>query len=455
MADESHLPVVDTDTPAVTLATAPGGPHGHAKKALIGAWFGFFVDLFDIYLPVVALAPAIGYFIHADLGASGITMVSGMIFAATLIGRPIGAMIFGWLADTAGRKRTTVIALSGAGVATLTLALLPGYQQIGITSLVLFIGIRLLGGVFLGGVYTGANPLAMEAAPREKRGLYGGIINTGFPLAYVAVSLITLVLLFLIPSGGSGSDYAQWGWRIPFVIGGLLTFAMVVYYVRSVHEPEAFASNRDKKSSPIKQLFAGDNAKSFGQVFLLMTGFWLSLQPVAAALPILLGDKGVGLSSRTTTVVLVIAYLLLAPVDVVAAVVSQRVGRRRFLIWASTLMATFATILYFLLVSFAADSTTWAVVTSMLIVFLVVGPWGVLPAYLNERFPTSVRATGYGLAYSLSVVAPSFYAFYQAGLSSFIPFNYTGGVLIFAGALLILFGAVAGPETRDLDFDEI
>lgn len=452
MATQDHIPALSGTDPTPRSTPPSGQSQGHpgAKKAMIGAWFGFFVDLFDIYLPIVALAPAIGYFIDTDLGTTGIAMVSGIIFAATLIGRPIGAAIFGWIADTAGRKRTTVLAVSGAAVATFLLAFLPGYQQVGVTSVVVFVLLRLLGGVFLGGVYTGANPLAMEAAPREKRGLYSGIINTGFPLAYAAVSLITMVLLFLMPSQGLESSYVQWGWRIPFVIGGLLTFAMVIYYTRSVHEPETF-NKQPKSSSPIKQLFAGNNAKTFVQVFVLMSGFWLSLQPIAAALPILLGEQGVGLPDRFITVLLVIAYLLLAPVDIVAAVISQRIGRRRFLIWAATLMATLTTALYVLLVRFAPDNTAWAIIASILIVFFVVGPWGVLPAYLNERFPTSVRASGYGIAYSLAVVAPSFYAFYQSGLSTFIPFNYTGAVLVFVGAVLILVAALSGPETKDLD----
>ena len=430
-----------------------------AKKAMVGAWFGFFVDLFDIYLPIVVLAPAISYFVSQDLGTAGIAIVSSAIFAATLLGRPIGAAVFGRLADTVGRRRTTIVAMTGAGAATLVVAVLPGYQQLGVLSVVLFVAMRFIGGIFLGGEYTGANPLAMEAAPRHKRGLYSGLINTGFPLAYAAVSLITLVLLYVLPSGGLDSAYVQWGWRIPFVIGALLTFGGAVFFWRSVHESETFSRTQRRSGdsrSPLRQLLTGSNAKSFVQVFILMSGFWLSLQPVAASLPMLLGGKGVGLSSRTTTLILVVAYLVLAAADVLAAVLSQRIGRRRFLIGASTAMATVAALVYFALVRFGHGNTTWAAIATVLLVVIVVGPWGVLPAYLNERFPTSVRASGYGLAYSLSVVAPSFYGFYQAGLSRFMPFAYTGIVLLVIGALLVLIGAHSGPETKDIDFaDEI
>lgn len=423
-----------------------------ARKALIGAWLGFFVDLFDIYLPIVVLAPAIGYFVSQDMGTTNIAIVSGAMFAATLIGRPIGAAIFGWVADTIGRKKATMWAMTGAGVVTLLIAMLPGYAQIGMFSVVLFVLLRLLAGIFLGGEYTGANPLAMEAAPPEKRGLYSGIINTGFPLAYAAVSLITLVLLLIMPSQGPDSAYAVWGWRIPFVIGAIMSFALVFYFHRSVTESQVFTEAK-QSGSPLRALLERDNFKRFLQVFILMNGFWLSLQPVAASLPLLLGERGVGMSALQVTLTLVIAYLVLAAVDVGAAVLSQRIGRRRFLIGAAVTMAVVGTSLFLSLVRSGPENLVWVTVACMLLVIIVICPWAVLPAYINERFPTSVRASGYGLAYSLAVVLPSFYAFYQAGLENFMPFNDTGAVLLVVGALLVLVGAVTGPETKNVDLE--
>ena len=79
------------------------GTGSRAKNAVFGAWLGFYVDLFDIYLPIVVLAPAIGYFLSPDLGTTGIALVSGSIFAATLVGRPLGAFIFGQFAETRAR----------------------------------------------------------------------------------------------------------------------------------------------------------------------------------------------------------------------------------------------------------------------------------------------------------------------------------------------------------------
>ncbi len=94
------------------------------------------------------------------------------------------------------------------------------------------------------------------------------------------------------------------------------------------------------------------------------------------------------------------------------------------------------------------------VVTLMVTVItvLVVSNWGLATTYINERFQTGVRASGFGLGYSLAVVPPGFYAYYQAGLGVVMPFEYTVLPLLVLGAALIVVGAVMGPETKDVDF---
>jgi MFS family permease len=423
-----------------------------AKHAIRGAFLGFFVDMFDIYLPIVVLAPALIYFVSPDLDPATKSIVGASIFAVTLVGRPIGAFIFGHFADAIGRKRTTIISVSGFGVCTLLLALMPGYHQWGIAAVIIFIALRFLDGIFLGGEYTSASPLAMEYSPREKRGLYGAFIMTGFPLAYATISLITLVLLFLLPAGDIDSPYVQWGWRIPFLLGAAIAFAFVLYFARSVSESELWEESGGSES-PLKSLFSGDNLKSFLQVFVLMTGFWLTLNTVAAILPGLLGDP-VGLSNTNKTITLVIANVILAAGYVAAGVISQRIGRRSFLIAIGAAMAVVGTFLYYLLLSTAPSNLFVVILLTTVIALLIVSPWGLATTYINERFHTSVRASGFGLGYSLAVILPSFYAFYQAGLQSFMPAQYTVLVLLVVGALLIIGGAAWGPETKDVDFSE-
>jgi MFS family permease len=418
---------------------------------------GFFVDMFDIYLPIVVLAPAIIYFVSPQMNEATTAIVNGSIFAATLLGRPVGAFIFGHLGDTIGRRRTTIIAVSGFGVATLLIAFLPGYAQLGITAAIIFIVLRFIDGIFLGGEYTAASPLAMEYSPKEKRGFYGALIMTGYPLAYAAISLITLVLVQLIPAGGLNSPYVQWGWRIPFVIGALMAFALVYYYVTSVAESEIFEaaseSESEESGSPLIELFKGPNLSSFLQVFVLMSGFWLTLYTAAAMLPGLLTSE-LGLSPTNLTIALVVAYVILVGAYFVAGVTSQRIGRRLFLIAASVIMATVGTFVYYVLVGTAPQNLFTVIVLVTIITVLVTWVWALATVYINERFHTGVRASGFGVGYSLAVILPAFYAYYQSGLANIMPFKFTPLPLLVIGAMLILIGAVWGPETKDVDFAE-
>lgn len=161
---------------------------------------------------------------------------AALVFASTLVTRPLGAALFGHVADTVGRKPATLVAVAGFGVVTLLIAALPGAATIGVWSIVALLVLRAVNGVFLGGEYTSAVPLALGWSPRRRRGLVAGLILAGSPAAYATLAALTLVLVQAMPSAGPTSAYAHWGWRIPFVLGGLLTVALFVHYRRSVEE---------------------------------------------------------------------------------------------------------------------------------------------------------------------------------------------------------------------------
>lgn len=419
-----------------------------ARRAVGGAFAGFFVDMFDIYLPIVALAPAAAYFEATGVSASTSTILSAMIFVATLIGRPIGAALFGHFGDKIGRRKTAMISVSGFGVVTLLIACLPGYHQIGMTAVIALIALRLLDGIFLGGEYTAASPLAMEYSPNHKRGFYGGLIMMGFPIAYVAISLVTLLILQFAPAEDLNSPYVQWGWRIPFLAGALLGAAFVVFYGKYVPESDVWESGPRTKS-PMRELFSGRNLRVLGQVFLMMTGIWFTLYMVSAVLPGQLTSV-VGLSADQTTVVVLVANVVLAGGYVAAGVISQRTGRKPFFMVFGGVAAVFGTVVYAVIMNLTSASFGLVLVLTILANLLVVSCWGVVTTYINEAFHTGVRASGYGLGYSLAVIIPSFYAFYQSWLGHLIPARYTALVLLVLGAILITVGAAMGPETRDV-----
>jgi MFS family permease len=425
---------------------------GKRRSATLGAFFAEFVDMFDIYLPTVVLTPALAYFQPAELTPGQVAIFTSLVFATTLVGRPIGAAIFGALADRVGRRRTTITSVTGFGVITLLIALVPGHAQIGIASYWLLIALRFADGICLGGGYTGALPLAMEYSPKHRRGLLGGLILSAFPLAYIVINLVALAAFSIFSLAGPDSPYAVWGWRVPFVLGALLAFALALYYVRSVSESEIWEEAATSGKNPLRGVFSGASGRSFVQVFTMMSGFWLTQNLVTLYLPTAVLHTTLKLTGTQLTLTLLVAYACLVASYIGAGVIGQRIGRRRFFLILGPLIATVGAVLLWLLVTGTTRSFGTVVLLVCLFSVLVTAPWGVVLAYINERFHTDVRASGFGLGFSVSVIIPSFYAFYLDGLGRILPATLAPVVLLVVGAVVATIGAAAGPETREVDF---
>jgi MFS family permease len=423
---------------------------GAGKRALRAAFIGFFVDMFDMYLPVVALGPAMSYFQPATLSPALKSTFFYIVFALSLVGRPVGAAIFGHYGDKLGRRKVTIISMGGFAVVTLLIGLLPGYESWGIASIVILTLLRFVDGVFLGGEYTGANPLAMEYAPKEKRGEWAALIHTGFPLSVAAISLITAGLLRVLSPGSPHSPYALWGWRIPFFLGALFASGVFLYYVKKVPESRLWAK-AEKAKSPLKELFHGNNFRCLSQVFLVMSGVWFTLNAVTSILPgVLLTVRHV--NSVVVTNAILIAHLLLAVLFVPFGMLGQKLGRRTMLVVMGFAGITAGPILYYVLV-WSGYRSAWQVVLLVTLVNLCATPvWAIVTSYVNERFPTVIRASGYGIGYSAGAIIPAFSSFYMLGLKKLgMPYEYTQIVIFAVGGLLLLLGALSGPETRHVD----
>ena len=442
---------------AHTHALRPPSPEADSttvkrRRALVGGVAGYFVDQFDIYLPVIVLAPAMSYFVPSDLDAGTATIIAAFVFTATLIGRPVGAAIFGVIADRTGRRRATIIAISGIAVATLLIGLLPGHASVGLWGISLLILLRLLDGVFLGGEYTAAIPLAMEWTPKHRRGLASGLITMTAPAALCVISGLTLVLLQIFPAGAPDSPYAVWGWRIPFVIGALLAVAFLVYFVRNVPESEAWenAEPTAARVSPLRQLFTGANRRSLAQVFVLMTGVWVVLNISASVLPGL-AAKVAGLTPTQVTVALIVASAVSTLTYPLAGALSQRIGRRPFYVGVGLLIIVVGSGATALLAGSTAPGFGAALLLLTIAFTVGILAFGPIAAYMTERFPAALRATGYGIGYSLALVVPAFYAYYLIGLGAIVTPTYAPAVLMAIGGVLVALGGAIGPETRDAD----
>jgi MFS family permease len=317
--------------------------------------------------------------------------------------------------------------------------------------------LRFVDGIFLGGGYTGAMPLAIEYSKKEQRGFVGGFIIAGFPAAYVTINLVAMLMFTLFPLNGMNSPYAQWGWRVPFVLGAALAGVLVTYYVRKVAESEIWQSEAADKAAqaeklPLTDLIRGKSGRNLLQVLVMMTGFWLTQNIVTIFLPTGLLVKTLHLSGFQMASTLMITYFVLFFSYIGSGLIAQRIGRRRFFVIVGPLIATVDATLLYVLANVDGLSLTAIILLVCVLAVLVTSPWGVIVTYINERFVTDVRATGFGVGFSLSVIIPSFYAFYMNWLSAFMPLRMTAVALLCLGGLIGMVGALIGPETKDVDF---
>jgi MFS family permease len=421
------------------------------RNAIKGAFASEFIDMFDIYLPVVVLSPVMFLFQPPNLSGGAQAILASLVFITTLLGRPVGALLFGIIADRLGRRTASIYSVSGFGAVTLLIALLPGYDGIGVASYWLLVVLRFVDGIFLGGGYTGAMPLAIEYSKKEERGFVGGFVLSAFCASYLCINLVALLMLVLFPLEGPGSPYALWGWRIPFVIGAALAFALAAYYVSSVAESEIWRGGAARPRVPLSSLVRGRGGRDLAQVLLMMSGFWLTQNMITIYLPTGLLSQTLHLNGLQITSTLMFTYFVLFFSYIAAGAIGQRVGRRRFFVVVGPLIATVGAAILYVLANAASLSLTTVTLLVCVMAVLVTSPWGVIVTYINERFATDVRATGFGVGFSLSVIIPSFYAFYLTGLSAWIPPGIAPVVLLCLGGLLGMVGALMGPETRDVD----
>jgi MFS family permease len=440
---------------AVTELNAPGDALAAKRASAIkGAFYSEFIDMFDIYLPVVVLAPVLSYFQPPHLDPGDANILASLVFITTLLGRPIGAFLFGLIADRIGRRKASIYSVTGFGIITFLIALVPGYQTIGIASYLLLVVLRFLDGIFLGGGYTGAHPLAIEYSKKHQRGFVGGFIIAAFPAAYVAINLVATAMFALVPLNGLDSPYAQWGWRIPFVIGAALAGLLALYYVFQVSESEIWKreTHAGQTAQPAHQLWRGRSGRSLLQVLILMTGFWTTQNIITIFLPSTLLLHMLHLTKFQISTTLLIAYTLLFFSYIGAGLLGQKIGRRRTFLILGPLIATVGAGILYALTNGQGMSLPIIILLVCLLSILVTAPWGVLVTYINERFVTEVRATGFGVGFSLSVIIPSFYAFYVNWLGHAVTTAFAPAALLCIGGVIATIGAAMGPETRDVDF---
>lgn len=378
------------DTPA------PPQPPGLRHRIMAG-FIGNVVEWYDFALYGYLAGVIAPVFFPSENPVAGLIATYG-IFAAGFVMRPLGAAVFGWFGDRYGRARTMQISVTLMALPTLLLGLLPSYAQVGMLAPVLLVLVRLLQGLSVGGEFSSSVTYLVETAPQDRRGLTGSWANIGS----MSGSLLGVGAAALAANLFDAATLADWGWRLPFLGGGLLG-ATAIWIRRNLHESRRFRDHHAgrEETSPLLEAFTTNRhetllalgfAAGYGTCYYLAFVYlpeWLSGQALMA--------RGTALTINTVTTLAII------PVMPLAAIVGDRLlPRRTWIALAIGLVAVISWPLYRWMLASGGSLISVAVTHALTFALLSV-PLGSGPALFVEMFPQRDRLSGYSVAFNLGV----------------------------------------------------
>jgi len=405
-----------------------------ARRTFVASFLGWTLDAYDFFL-VIVVVPHLA----TDFGKSVAEIFSAVTLTLAL--RPLGALIFGWIADRYGRRTPLMVDIALYSVIEFLTAFSPNFT--------VFLILRAIFGVAMGGEWGLGAALAMESLPAERRGIFSGILQEGYAVGNLLAG-VTLWLLF-----------DRIGWRGMFIIGALP--ALLILYIRTrVPESPVWLSHTSERLSVGGDVLL-DSLKRFWPLFLygilFMAGFNFmshgTQDPYATFL-----TKQHGFSSALVGQINTVASIGAILGGIFFGWLSQRLGRRICIIICAVLGA--------IAIPLWAFSTTIATLMlgGFVMQFMVQGAWGVIPAHLNEIAPSLSRGTFPGFVYQfgnliasgtaqiIAILAATTFASpqgpnYARAMSSFMI------VIFVAVAILTLIGYAVRPERRNDSFHTV
>ncbi|MFT4148024.1 MAG: MFS transporter [Micrococcaceae bacterium] len=368
-----------------------------SRNALIGGSVGNFIEWYEFSIyGYFATVIAANFFSSGHSSPIEALIKTWAAFAIAFFFRPIGATMFGRLGDRIGRKPTLLIVLVLMVVSTSCIGLLPTYASVGVLAPILLTIVRMIQGLSAGGEFGGAVSLMTEFAPHGKRGLYGAWQSFTVALGLLAGALTAAILSYVM----SESTMNSWGWRIPFLM--TLPLGLIALYLRLKLEesPDFEKTTSTKVEAPVRKASTSEVAKAILLGVARLMGWSAAGYTFLVVMPSYL-QNSVGTSFRQALVATVVANLGFAATILPAGAYSDKIGRKPVMLTGTFLIVVLA--LPLMKVLQAEHSSLFAKSVAVFVagacVGLIAGPG---PAMLSEMFPTSVRYTGLGLAYSLS-----------------------------------------------------
>jgi SHS family lactate transporter-like MFS transporter len=366
------------------------------RRAFIACFLGWTLDAFDFFILTFCL-DSVAQSFHVGIPTIAYSLTW------TLCMRPVGALLFGVLAERFGRKPTLMLNIVCFSVFEVASAFAPTFH--------VFLVMRALFGIAMGGEWGVGAALALETLPAKNRGFFSGLLQEG----YVVGNLLAAAVYGLVFPHLHGVGYLE-NWRVLFLIGAAP--ALLVFYVRhGVEESPAWeaarASNEGQAPKmPLSKVFQqiGANLPMFLFLTLMMTAFTSFSHGTQDLYPTFL-KKDHHLTAQATSVVAIIGSLGALCGGILCGTLSEKFGRRKTIVWAALLALPMIPLWDY------SHTAVMLAAGGFFMQFMVQGAWGVIPVHLNELAPPPVRALFPGLAYQLGNLLSSQNGHFQAALA--------------------------------------
>jgi MFS family permease len=372
------------------------------RTVIIAASVGNVIEWYDFYIfGSLAAVLAVKFFEKTHPVAALLSTIA--LFTAGFLIRPLGAFLFGWLGDRVGRKYTFLITLTGMGLGTGVIGLIPTFDQIGVAAAFILFALRMIQGLCLGGEYGGAITYVAEHVSDERRGFYTGWLQTS-PTLGIVVALA--VVLITRGSFGDEDFNAAWGaWRIPFLVSFLLV-AIAIYIRLQLGETPIFQEIKAKglmTRNPWKEAFLSANIKFVLIASIVVIGegvVWYSGQFWA----LYFLQQVVKMDLFTSSYIVMAALLIATPTLIFWGWASDHIGRKPVILGGFALAA----ITYYPLYAWLGTVTqpgninyALAIIIIAILVNYVGMVYGPIGAFLAEYFPARIRYTSVSVPYHI------------------------------------------------------
>jgi len=418
------------------------------KAVVFGSWLGWSLDGYDLVLMLLVIPSVSQLFFPSDDPTLSL-LATFATYVITLIMRPVGGAFFGSFGDRHGRKKAMIITIMGFSIATFATGLLPTWQMAGFLAPALLILLRFAQGLFAGGEWASGAVITMESAPRSARGLLSGFVQSGFTLGFLIASIVYQFASLAYP----GDSFLETGWRVIFYTG--IIPGLVALFVRlKMNESEIWLEKARQKKierAPLRRvMFGKEERRRFFLTMMVMTGLMYAWYTSMGFMPTFL-QQYVNLERPEVATIMIAATISSLLGHVFTGFISQYIGRRKTL----TVFAAAAIILTVptLFGLYNATHISERIIYLVVFVFVATTSFGVIPAFLSERFLTEVRNSACGFVYNGGLIVGSWSPLIAINIlsdaGSFTPFVLSLNIV--AGLAIALVGARLNPETRDTD----